>query len=385
MDKIYKYIKKYNKIQKNIYLKKIAYYLTGGNIRKYNLDSFQDLLRNKLGDSRMVTQNKFIIILMGPPASGKTDAVKIAYEIIKNNYTREEKRILDNIDKTFINTGVDDLVYDIFVDETDETIKLQLSRKGVVLEQCLNDAKTDTERRECLSRLENDNGLYFGNRPYGDALSEILMNFSLAFGKNIIFESASPYSDYIKNLISNASRYNYIPIVIYPVVTPIKTLQDRSINRAKIEGRLPACTFINSRRAQIISSVPDLIKYLETEFIYNKNKKDAMYILYDGNDYDIDQHNMYITDDERRILTNLATSSQPEKEKNEITNKIKRDILIRKVVVNDPSVIINMNINGNRHPTESDTMYPDTEINMADEGPILKKINDMREDRTRCI
>ena len=141
MDKINKYIKKFNGEQnqhKNIgYLRKIAHYVAlesnnikGGGHNQTKSNKLYELLSyldNKIKESRSTTvattKNKYFIFLYGPPASGKSIARKIACgEIANSEFSNGDtplvinNRILSIINNTFVDTGVDEIVYE-FADD----------------------------------------------------------------------------------------------------------------------------------------------------------------------------------------------------------------------------------------------------------------------------
>ena len=83
-----------------------------------NIDNVLSYLGNIYNQSNFTTQKRYIVILYGPPASGKCLARKIACYYIGNNY---EKNVnYEEIMNSFIDTCVDKIVRDI-IDCTEST------------------------------------------------------------------------------------------------------------------------------------------------------------------------------------------------------------------------------------------------------------------------
>jgi hypothetical protein len=323
MNKILKYIKKYNIIKKDIYIKKIAYHLIGGGIAKYNYESIIKLLNDTMQDKDNISKNRYIIILYGPPASGKSLAIDIAIEIIKKY--DEEARRNEHFAKSFVNTGVDDIVYNINFDEH-KTVGQILKEKGDKFDKCLKNSDAlvkeskisdrkwllpmlKSEKKEitasypnigskqkCINNMENDNKIYFDERPYADILSELIFKFNVALGKNIIFETASDDISYVQSILDGLIKLNYIPIIMYPYVSDINIFKTRSIDRAKLEGRLPTCSFIRTRAISMVSSFYKLIKYIEKQFI------NFIYIMYDANNNDKNELKSNVINENQNII-----------------------------------------------------------------------------------
>tara|TARA_B110000908_G_C9996831_1_gene332322 strand:+ start:164 stop:520 length:357 start_codon:yes stop_codon:yes gene_type:complete len=95
-----------------------------GGINYGNIDSLFEFIRNKTGVPDTKTEKRYCVILYGVPGAGKTIARKIACSIIKNEY--KENMSLKNIHKSFIDTGVDDIIYDIKANGEIHDIKTQL-------------------------------------------------------------------------------------------------------------------------------------------------------------------------------------------------------------------------------------------------------------------
>ncbi|AGC02343.1 hypothetical protein H012_gp106 [Acanthamoeba polyphaga moumouvirus] len=117
--KLQKYLDKINQEPKSIYLRKISYYLNRidninglqvGGLKLHDFNSLMDYLQQSYSKVTTQTNKKYLVILYGPPASGKSISRYIACHWIKNLF--EEPSNIEDIYKSFIDTGIDDITYE---------------------------------------------------------------------------------------------------------------------------------------------------------------------------------------------------------------------------------------------------------------------------------
>ena len=198
-DKYLKYKSKYNELKK----KDEIYNLIGGKIpfNSRDIDDVFKFIKENMGDVNNVTEKKYFVILYGPPASGKTLSRKIACNIIKQQF--REKSTYQEIMNSFVDTSVDDIVYNIKDkdNDNDKTIKeILIENLKKVFEGKLPKNKTndvfnmseglsEEEKQEILKNedvkenfnrtIERNKNKYFEYRPIADDLSLILGAFGV--------------------------------------------------------------------------------------------------------------------------------------------------------------------------------------------------------------
>lgn len=219
--------------------------MTGGGIINKDISSLLDHIKAKLGQKTPYqTKNRYIVILYGPPNSGKG----VARKIICNKLRHEFNETLDesNIFSTFIDTGVDDIIYQIQDDVNDKTIKEKLkmsfydnlAKKGIVHD---NDDEIKKYIVENINEIANNSyNEYSKNKKTGDAISEIMKFLTIFLGMNMFIETASWNKNYWNNFLSLVSYYNYMPVIVYPFTTNTNILFERNIDRGLQEFRFLA-------------------------------------------------------------------------------------------------------------------------------------------------
>jgi len=80
------------------------------NIRLGDYESLVSYIRQRLVSNTHKTVNKYLVVLHGPPSSGKSLATRVACRII---YDYFEKTVpIEKLKSTFLNTNIDNLTYD---------------------------------------------------------------------------------------------------------------------------------------------------------------------------------------------------------------------------------------------------------------------------------
>jgi hypothetical protein len=300
--KINKYINKLNINPRLLYANRLLNYMSvydpnkihimeGGSIKYGDCDSIITFLKEKCSKVIDITKNKYIVILYGPPGSGKSLARKIACHVIKIQY--DETASENEIEKDFIDTGIDEITYDISDPSTGKEVRTLLTEN--LKKHLLIDKDKQIDTNLYLDRIKKDPKLlnvlgessfqiYKNNRK--DSLSEMLYYFAISINKNIFMELASPQTDYLDRILALITYYNYIPIFIYPFVSKSSILCDRAVKRGLQEGRFLKC--------KGSFSIEDAMKkcldgYENMKKIINKYKK--YYILQYNADFDTDTFN----------------------------------------------------------------------------------------------
>lgn len=252
MYKIDKYINKLsnNDANKNKYVKKLAQNIvkilntemSGGGEKKIideDLESLFEHIKEKIKDKDTKTKNKYMVILYGPPSSGKTLARKIACRKIKEEFSEEnftEKQIFNS----FIDSGVDEIIYDfVSKDQTDQksTQELMKEKYGTINKNITESDIKQLVKENIVNIAENSFEEYKKNKTKGDSISDMVKFLSVFLGMNLFIETASWNSNYWNKFLGAFESYGYIPIVIYPFTTKSELLYNRSIDRGIKEYR----------------------------------------------------------------------------------------------------------------------------------------------------
>jgi hypothetical protein len=206
-----------------------------------NAESIFSYLHQKISHIKSRTKNKYVVILYGPPGSGKTIARNIACKYIMNAFN-ESTATYD----TFVDTGVDEIIYES-EDETGEKIKDKLVNN---LKDRLTEMRT-MYNKEVLDRLmvtrnissivSSSYSIYSDDKKDADSLSDLLVALATLLNYNIYFEISKPNINYMSKLIESLKYYDYIPVIIYPFINDVNVLFNRTIDRGMSEGRFLTC------------------------------------------------------------------------------------------------------------------------------------------------
>jgi hypothetical protein len=255
--KYQKYKIKYNQLK----YKNEIYNLLGGLCepnKKFSYDdmsSVLDYVKNRYDcTDNKKTDKKYIVILYGPPASGKTISRKIACSYIKNHFNESMSK--EDIYKSFIDTGVDDIVYDAYYKEEmplsvknkmKNTLDKFFEQKKIQPDQRLNYLKLFNHD---VSEIINENNkiyMKYRREKNIDDLSALLGIIATYTNHNVFFEISSAYIEYINNVISTIYWNNYNVVFIYPYTDNIDLLSERSYLRGLNEGRIMSREYIDSK------------------------------------------------------------------------------------------------------------------------------------------
>ncbi|AAV51130.1 hypothetical protein [Acanthamoeba castellanii mimivirus] len=238
--KLNKYIHKINTDPKSIYLNKIAKYYDSsipiqvGGLRLNDFDSLVKFLKQAYDKAPTETSNKYLVILYGPPASGKSISRYIASYWIQELFKETES--IENIYKSFIDTGIDEITYDI---ETPTGKRIIDLLKENIDNKLGNDKSIENAKKNISLLASSSWDIYRTNRP--DYVSELLYYFAIFLNKNIFLETTGSSIPYLERIINLLSFYGYIPIVVYPFINDVSILYNRSIQRGLKEGRFLRC------------------------------------------------------------------------------------------------------------------------------------------------
>ncbi|BCS83591.1 hypothetical protein QLL95_gp0532 [Cotonvirus japonicus] len=277
-DKFNKYIQKINTEAKPIYLKKIVRHLDEtkhfpsqvGGLKLNNFDSLVEFLRQSYERASSETNKKYLVILYGPPASGKSISRYVASYMIKDLFA--ESIPVEEIYKSFIDTGIDEITYET---ETSSNKRIIDLLKENTNEKLGNDKTIDNAKKNIAELALSSWNIYKTNRP--DYVSEMLYYFAIYLNKNIFIETTGSSTDYLKRIINLLSFYNYVPILIYPFINDVKIVYNRSIQRGLKEGRFLRCDTPFGLASQMKISLANYPKMKEIISKYNN------YLIYQYN------------------------------------------------------------------------------------------------------
>lgn len=263
-------------------------------IKPGDYDSLTSYIRNRIKNNAQRTQKKYLVILHGPPASGKSHGTRVACRLI---YDYFEKTIpVDELRQTFLNTNVDNLTYDI-VTTQGISVKQQLldNLYAIINDLSLNydDPESINQIRNCseldsnksedvelvLSKIDKlvstSYEIYQKYRP--DNISEIMFYMSAFLGLNIFLETCSGDPAYLSRTIESLKYYGYIPIIIYPFINDLDIIYQRSVKRGMTEGRFIGKDRISSSMKICFDNYSKLIEIISTNDEYGYYQYDSNY------------------------------------------------------------------------------------------------------------
>jgi hypothetical protein len=254
MEKINIYCHKINTSNKiNKYVNKLGnqiYEMTGGaNFTKHadleakkdeNMKEIVKYISTMVSAIKGKTKDKYLVILMGAPGSGKTLARKVAAKYIHNiesteSITESTGGIVYN---SFIDISIDNFVYDGVLVNSYNTQENH-SKSG---------KKLFDELKGTHENIEKSSDLYFKLRVNYNSICEIILNLAAYLGLNVFFEILGNET-YITHLIQSfCIYYGYKLIIIYPYIINEDTHISRADTRAKEDGRYISSDYIKESR-----------------------------------------------------------------------------------------------------------------------------------------
>ena len=262
IEKIHKYTYKYINNPKQIYMNKLNFY--GG--QRYNGDNFNSIMeyvRKKLSSTiankkpkgpETPDVPKHLIMLYGPPASGKSKAKEIILNILNIESDNYIDINLDDIigdDKTYIKTISD--------------LKKKASDPKTGISQEIKDEATK---------------IYFSIRNTANIVFELLLFITRLYNISLVVEvTGGTYCSMIwwYNILSFYKSKQYKITLIYPVVSDAQSIITRAEERGKEIFR-----FVSSD--SIKKSIENAKKNIKT-ILENKNDIfDNIYIYYNNSE-----------------------------------------------------------------------------------------------------
>jgi hypothetical protein len=231
-EKYLKYKNKYSqlKVQKNIFNMiggKLCSATNTNIIDSNDITSLFKYLHDEYQCTKDKTTNKkYFIVLYGPPASGKTDAISEGCKLTQSIFN--ETQSIDDIMSSLIDTNIDNLVYKF--EDTKQKLIDQVSTKLIE-----SQSKTEEEIND-ISKLSFS--IYKKARDIVDPISSLLIWLAVYLKKNILFETSAGSFDYVINMCNLLKYYDYIPIIIFPYISDLDILYNRSLARGMKEGRV---------------------------------------------------------------------------------------------------------------------------------------------------
>ena len=247
-------------------------------IKPGDYDSLTTYLNSKIKNNTAHTKQKYLVILHGPPSSGKAHATKVACRLI---YEYFEKTVpLSDLKNTFLNTNVDSLTYDT------------LTMNNISVKQALIDNlyttigatyKLDYKNEIDVNLVESNIDklvktsyeIYQAYRP--DNVSEIMFYLSVFLGLNIFLETSNGDPAYLSRVVESLKFYGYIPIIIYPFVADVSVIYHRSIKRGMMEGRFICKDTIAKSMVKCLDNYHALVEIISKHDQYAYYQYDANY------------------------------------------------------------------------------------------------------------
>jgi hypothetical protein len=263
-------------IKKNKYVNKIAktvYNLQKGGFIKYtlqqesetkkiNADELLKYVKERVNKLNGNTKNKYFVILMGSPGSGKTISRKLAVKYISKyleNNTDDD--LCNDIFNSFIDIAIDDIVYDGQIEETKKEYISVIKTGREKFKELSTKYKSYNDYDEDKLAKESED-LYFGMRPAFDSVGEILLNISAYLNANIFFETLGN-EQYIKTLINTVCiPYKYNLLIIYSSITNEDIHIERLKKRGISEGRFPNIEYVKNKRTMcklLYNKLPEIV------------------------------------------------------------------------------------------------------------------------------
>ena len=274
MNKIDLYIDKINLHRKNTkYLYKLSKEIllqTGGflkeiinrNAVEHNFDELMGYIKTKIVKHN-ISRNKYLVILMGPPGSGKSRARDVVCKFIEQKIESlgNLRQPIQDFKKSFIDIEVDDVVYNVNLEKRNT-----IEPSGI---EKFNQLKTKINMNIPLYYTESNN-LYFGLRKHIESVPEIMLYIAAYLGTNIFFETVGDKTNYIEYLINTfCVYYGYIPIIIYTHIKNIEEHKRRLIIRTMREGRAIEPNFLEQTRNNCNASFSTLMNKFQNKNFNN--------------------------------------------------------------------------------------------------------------------
>ena len=256
LNKIKKYLYKMCDKSDTQYVNKLCYYLNQvGGLKMDDMDSLMTYIRTLGTQQNTKTQGNYVVLLVGPPASGKSLSRKIGCDIVR---MYEEKIYntkypdITTIEKSFFDTEVDALTYEIeteikendkmliVIDLLISSLKKIIKEKGYDIDTLKNEDDKIKLVKQNINEIQSSSSKIY-TKYRADKMSELLIYIAIFLKKNIYIESASINVTYYLNMLDNLGFYDYKPIIIYPFIKDVNILYERSIRRGLKEGRFLLC------------------------------------------------------------------------------------------------------------------------------------------------
>jgi len=177
-----------------------------------DITSTMKYIKDKVNEQTLKTKNKYIVFLYGAPGSGKTIGRKIACKLIKEQFG--EILTIEEINRSFIDIGVDEIIYDLKEDSHNTRTQDKMKEKVIqvvkeylpgdntltIEEVISSDGSIFTE--EVLNKItEETYKIYSKHKPSADKLSDALKLFGMYLDQNIFIESSSFDESYWTNIM----------------------------------------------------------------------------------------------------------------------------------------------------------------------------------------
>ncbi|XWV26837.1 hypothetical protein QJ857_gp0213 [Tupanvirus soda lake] len=266
----YKYITNTNQNKKSLYTEKLYGYMKGG----YDYTNAQDVLRyldcrinntdclrNEKGIKLESNEQPYLLVVYGPPASGKSYAKDLMIKEfgLSNNY---------------VYIDVDQMVYD--------TDQFQHFKNTVDVSDLVNINSDDIDTHPKIQMMIET---YRKIRSKTNFLLRIFLGIALMFNYNIVLETPGGGSDWF-NIAEELLNNKYDIYLVYPFTNNIEMLVQRSIKRGLAEHRFVQKKYLYdmARRSQKnFLRVLDPLNISKFRAIYVYETKPNEFVLSDNN------------------------------------------------------------------------------------------------------
>lgn len=273
---------------------------------KLNISKLNKLKLDKSKSNNL--KNKYFVLLMGAPGTGKTIARKLAIcTLLKNFEQISIEDIQKNEYKNIILNSFVDISLDIFIDEfvdqstnlTGKELLIKQSKDLIINEFVklkstnfdsgkfnLTDSYSDDIYNFVKSNIKLQKKLakttyktYYMIRKHVQNISMIILYIATYLELNIFFETTGADLKYLLMLISEYYTYNYIPIIVNSYISDENIHKERLIKRALQNGRFINWNLHVMPKNKLASKNFD---YLKHKYMSKTNVKNIGFIKFDN-------------------------------------------------------------------------------------------------------
>lgn len=230
----------------------------------YDYTTRSDVLRyvNFMTENKTANEKPYLLILYGPPASGKTTAKKFMTKQL-------------NLSNNYVYISEDQFIYD--------TIQYNEMKTKVHLDSIKDYAANELEHSSEVKFLQDE---YNKIRKKTKLIIRSLADISMMFKYNIVLETTGAALDwFMTHLINEFHHSNYQIQLAYPYISNLDLLHQRSIERGFKEYRF-------TPKEYLTKVSPLSLKNFKIIILDNHLGKFKNIYVYDAEKVDIDGGNL---------------------------------------------------------------------------------------------